>query len=102
MSITTITRRRVKTTITSATTIAAAVVFFFAAAAVFSPCASALAPSMASDCFFQDLGDASGAAWTVLSANRSVAVAASVPGQVHLDLMRAGLIGHPCAAVGAR
>ena len=52
---------------------------------------------MASDCFFQDLGDTSGAAWTVLSSNRSVAVAASVPGQVHLDLMRAGLIGDPYA-----
>ena len=67
------------------------------AAAVFAPCASAQAPSMASDCFFQDLGDTSGAAWTVLSSNRSVAVAASVPGQVHLDLMRAGLIGDPYA-----
>ena len=58
-----------------------------------------ITPSVAGDCFAQDLGGgASGAtAWTVLSANRSVAIAASVPGQVHLDLMSAGLIGDPYA-----
>lgn len=47
---------------------------------------------VASDCASQDLG---GAMWTVTNVNGSVAIPATVPGQVHLDLLRAGIIRDP-------
>lgn len=37
------------------------------------------------------------ASWTVSNANGSIAAPAVVPGQVHLDLLTAGLIGEPYA-----
>ena len=46
------------------------------------------------DCAYsQDLGGA----WLATSSNGSVVVPAVVPGQIHLDLYRAGVIGDPYA-----
>ena len=48
---------------------------------------------MVGDGGWQSLTSASGLSWRAVSSNGSVAVDASVPGQIHLDLQAAGVIG---------
>ena len=62
------------------------------AAAAAAAAAAAPAPVTVS------LGSAAGVAtWTVANANASITAPARVPGQIHLDLLAAGLIGEPFA-----
>ena len=48
--------------------------------------------SINGDSAWQSLGSAAGLAWRASSSNGSVAVPATVPGQIHLDLQAAGII----------
>ena len=65
-----------------------------AAAALAAPLARALPVS--GDCGpALDLGDSPGGAWSLGNRNGSIRIPAAVPGQVQLDLMRAGLLADP-------
>lgn len=50
--------------------------------------------AVSTDCYLQDLG---GSSWFARNARGTVQVTATVPGQIHLDLYRAGLIVDPYA-----
>ena len=47
----------------------------------------------------QPLSSGAGVSWRLSNANGSVSVPGSVPGAAHLDLLRAGLVGEPYAAL---
>ena len=49
--------------------------------------------AMVGDGGWQPLDSAAGLRWRAISSNGSVAVKATVPGQIHLDLQAAGVIG---------
>ena len=49
--------------------------------------------SVVGDGGWQSLTSAAGLSWRAVSSNGSVAVDANVPGQIHLDLQAAGVIG---------
>ena len=56
-------------------------------------CVAAGGYELLGDGGLQQLGSSAGNKWRVTSSNGSVAVAATVPGQVQLDLQTAGMIG---------
>ena len=55
------------------------------------------APQLAAPLQLESVLDLGGASWTVSSSNGSVSAPAMVPGVVHTDLLRAGLIPEPLA-----